>query len=193
MRRTTLMIACVGLVALSAQAQVHRCKDATGKIIYTDQPCVTGQYGVQIERQRSQAEIQQEREQAYDAEIRKQERRLAEQERAFIQQQNASQQPIRPNYNQPTESWQDRKNRENAATSAGSITNNGGRWDAQAEALRREEAKRRAAAAPPIITHCDPGFCYDDKGGVYHKAGPNFLTGPNGRACHGSGTTWQCS
>lgn len=193
MRLITIAIAFAGLSALSAGAQVHRCKDATGKIIYTDQPCVAGQSGVQIERQRSQAEIQQEREQAYDAEIRKQERRLAEQERAFIQQQNASPQPTRPTYNQPTESWQDRKNKENAATSAGSITNSGGRWDAQAEAQRREEARRRAAAAPANITHCDPGFCYDNKGGVYHKAGPGFMTGPNGRTCHQTGTSWNCN
>lgn len=89
--------------------------------------------------------------------------------------------------------WQSRKDRENAATSASSITNNGGRWDSNAEAARKEEARRRAAAAPAVMTHCDPGFCYDNKGGVYHKVGPGVMTGPNGRACHQAGATWNCN
>lgn len=88
--------------------------------------------------------------------------------------------------------WQSRKDRENAATSAASITRNGGKWDAKAEAERREDARRRGAATPPIITHCDPGFCYDDKGGTYHKVGPDTMTGPNGRPCHRAGNTWNC-
>lgn len=90
--------------------------------------------------------------------------------------------------------WQSRKNRENAATSASSITRNGGRFDERAEAERRQQALERAAQQPPTtFTHCDPGFCYDNKGGVYHKAGPNILTGPNGRTCNRSGNVWNCN
>ena len=40
-------------LASPASAQVNRCKDAGGKIIYSDKPCDTGQTGRQIERQRT--------------------------------------------------------------------------------------------------------------------------------------------
>lgn len=190
----TAIITCLGFAALSANAQVHRCKDASGKTVYSDQPCATGQAGALIERQRSQAEIRREREQAYNAELQKQERRIAEQERTLSQQQRAAQQlPAQVLPTQQTEGWQERKDRENARTSATSTTNNGGRFDASAEAARKEEARRRAAAAPATITHCDPGFCYDDRGAVYHKAGPDFMTGPNGQACYRAGTAWNCN
>lgn len=192
MRWRTIAAACLGLAALSAGAQVHRCKDATGKTVYSDQPCAAGQAGQQIERQRSQAEIMQERDQAYEAELRKQDRRMSEQERALAQQQRGSMQAPPPVALQPAQGWQERKDQQNAATSAASITRNGSRFDANAEAQRREEARRRAAQQPPSITHCDPGFCYDDKGGVYHKAGPDFMTGPNGRTCSRAGNMWNC-
>lgn len=192
MRNTVIAFAFLSVLTTSASAQVHRCKDATGKTIYSDQPCAAGQVGGQIERQRTRAEIMQEREQAYEAELRKQDRKLAEQERARAQQPRGGQ-PMPTAPVQQVEGWQERKDRENAATSARSIMNNGGRWDSNAEAARKEEARRRAAAAPPIITHCDPGFCYDNNGGVYHKSGPNFMTGPNGRTCHSVGTMWNCN
>ncbi|MFN7155240.1 MAG: DUF4124 domain-containing protein [Acidovorax sp.] len=198
MRWRTIALTYLCLAAVSAGAQVNRCKDASGKIIYSDQPCATGQSGMQIERQRSREEILQEREQAYEAELRKQERRMAEQDRALSQQQRgAAQSP--PAVMQPTEGWQERKNRENAATSAKSITNNGGQWDAEAQARRaaerREAARKEEAANPPpaIITNCNTGFCYDNQGGVYHKSGQNFMTGPNGRTCHRAGNSWNCN
>ena len=50
-------------LASPSYAQVNRCKDASGKTIYSDKPCDTGQTGRQIERQRTQAEIYQERDQ----------------------------------------------------------------------------------------------------------------------------------
>ncbi len=165
MRWSTTAIACLGLAALSASAQVHRCKDAAGKIIYSDQPCATGQVGGQIERQRSRAEIIQERDQAYDAELRKQERRLAEQERVWAEPQRHAQPSQAPSVPQVRDDWQSRKDQENAAASARSITKNGGRWDTRAEAERaqerRNEARRRDAEQPgaSIITHCNTGFC----------------------------------
>jgi len=62
---------------------------------------------------------------------------------------------------------------------------------------RREKEARRTAQEqqrpkPTVITHCDPGFCYDDTGGVYHKSGPDFMTGPSGKTCHRTGTFWNC-
>jgi len=85
--------------------------------------------------------------------------------------------------------WQSRKNRENAATSSSSISSNGGRWDAKAEAEREAIARQRAFA----FTHCDNSYCYDNGGGVWHRNGPDYLHGPNGRACSRSGSFWNCN
>lgn len=79
MRWKTIAIACLGLAALSVNAQVHRCKDVAGKTFYSDRPCEVGQTGQMIERPRSQGEIMQERQLAAEANDRKYERRSAEQ------------------------------------------------------------------------------------------------------------------
>lgn len=89
--------------------------------------------------------------------------------------------------------WQSRKDRENAATSSASITRNGGKWDAKAEAERRAEAQRRAAAQPLTgLTHCDQGFCYGNNGQVYSRSGNDVLVSPEGKTCRRSGSTWYC-
>lgn len=93
--------------------------------------------------------------------------------------------------------WQSRKNRENAATSASSITRNGGRFDANAEAARAQERRNAARQmqaqqpAPSTITRCNGGACYDNMGGVYHRQGDN-LTGPQGQVCTRQGPNWRC-
>lgn len=198
----TIAIAGLGLAALSAGAQVHRCKDAMGKTVYSDQPCAAGQAGQQIERPRSQAEIMQEREQAYEAELLKQDRRMTEQERTQAQQQRTVQLPA-PVANQPAEGWQERKNRENAATSARSITKDRGRWDEKAEteraAIRREEARRAAAAAAAAeadsvstITTCNGASCTDTLGKTYTRNG-GFLNRSDGRVCTALGNQVKCN
>lgn len=178
------------LAATVASAQVNRCKDATGKLMYSDRPCDAGQAGVQVQRQRSHTEIMQERELAYEAESRKQERRSAEQEREFMEQerrirlQQAQQQA---QTQQPANDWQSRKDRENAATSASSITNNGGRWDERARA-ERDAYNRR----PTVITDCTARSCFDNKGREYRRVGNTQLIAPNGRYCWLIGNTWNC-
>lgn len=77
---TALALSAVFTVNLS-YAQVNRCQDANGKVIYSDKPCASGQRGGQIERAKTQDEIFSERVQAYEAENRKQERALAAQQR----------------------------------------------------------------------------------------------------------------
>jgi hypothetical protein len=57
----------------------------------------------------------------------------------------------------------------------------------------RKRQLNNQANNPTTITHCNSGFCYDNLGGVYHRNGPNFMTGPNGQACHGAGTAWNCN
>ncbi len=43
------------------------------------------------------------------------------------------------------------------------------------------------------ITGCDGGICRDAQGGLYHRNGPNFMTGPNGATCHKNGPQWVCN
>ncbi len=62
----------------STAAQVHRCKDASGKTIYSDAPCASGHTGTMIERQKSQEAIYEERIRAEEATERKQLRRERE-------------------------------------------------------------------------------------------------------------------
>lgn len=88
--------------------------------------------------------------------------------------------------------WQSRKDRENAATSAASITNNGGRWDAKAEA---ERARARAQQSGPRftahLTNCGGGFCNDEYGNSYTISG-QMLIRQDGKACTTSGNLVDC-
>ena len=197
MKSRSFIIFCTALIALSASAQVHRCKDGSGKLIFSDRPCDVGQAGEQIIRKPSPAEIRREREQALEAEARKQDQRLAEQERELRQSQGQAQiapMPL-PAGQQPKDDWQARKNRENAQTSASSITNNQGRWDAKAEAeraaQRREELRRRQAAQKQFMLTCTAGMCTDEWGATYSGSGA-FLTRSDGRSCSVMGNTAQC-
>lgn len=191
----TIAFICVGFFAVSASAQVHRCKDVTGKLVFSDRPCESGQTGGQIKRAPTREEILQERAQANDAEARKQDRRMAESERDWEDSRRRGATPAALNApGQPVNDWQSRKDRDNAATSARSISNDGGRWDRGAEAERKEAAKRKAEQIPAsTISHCDAGFCYDNKGGTYHKVGPDLMSGPNGKTCQKSANVWICN
>ncbi len=208
MRRTTFAaLVAISALSLPASAQVHKCKDASGKTIYTDAPCASTQKGELIERRRTHTEIYQERMEAAQAENRKQERRLAEQDQErqeqWRRQLATSQQPTQPRH----KGYAERLAERNAGVSAGSITNSGGKWDqaAERERDRRKQAQRdrehRDAAHMPApntpqptnITRCDSGFCHDNTGGVYHRVGPDFMTSPNGRSCHRNGDIWNCN
>lgn len=195
----SLVVALTGLAPV-AHAQVFKCQGPGGKLVYSDRPCDASSTGGLVQRERTFEEKLQEREQAYEAEARKQDRRQAEQEREWETKRQQSMQPLpAPVVRHSGNDWARRKELENAATSASSVTNNGGSWDkaaeAQREQQRREDARRRAAQTPPAtnITHCAGGFCYDNQGGVYHGATPNFMTGPNGRPCHRAGNMWNCN
>ena len=80
--RWKTIVACFVLActAVSAVAQVHRCKDAAGKTIYTDAPCQVGQAGVLVESKKTREEILEERLQAAEANERKYRQQAAERE-----------------------------------------------------------------------------------------------------------------
>ena len=209
------LIYCIAIalagVTTAIQAQVFKCAAPGGKTVYSDQPCDSRSAGGMIERQRTQEEIYREREQAYTTETLKQQRYMAERDRELMEQ---TRQPIQaPTVRHSGNDWQKRKDLENARTSAGSIMNNGGRWDGAAEAERarvqQEEARRRAAKAaaemaqqeaaqpkPTRITSCIGYNCWDDQGGTYNRAtgSDNLMIGPKGQQCRWFAPTkqWQC-
>ena len=79
MRTSQLMgIALCAVMISTAQAQVHRCTNAAGQSIYTDAPCAEGQTSKLVERQKSAAEIAQERANADAATDRKYRAQAAE-------------------------------------------------------------------------------------------------------------------
>lgn len=189
----------LALAAPLAQAQVFKCAAPGGRTVYSDSPCSGGSTGGMVERERTYQEKLQERQMAYEAEMLKQERRMAQQQREWAEQDRAMQYQPAP-VARPGNDWQSRKDRENARTAASSITRNGGRWDEAAESQRREDARARARANPPRptdITNCHGslygGFCTDNQGGTYQRSGRDFMTGPNGQACHRAGNIWNCN
>ncbi|UIS65481.1 hypothetical protein [Acidovorax phage AP1] len=85
--------------------------------------------------------------------------------------------------------WQSRKDRENAAASASSITRNGGRWDEKAERDRRYRQ-----TAPRFTAHlsgCGPASCTDEFGNTYSPSG-SVLIRQDGYACNRIGSLVEC-
>ena len=80
-------------LSMPAFAQVYQCKDASGKISYTDAPCTQQQTGRVVEREKTADEIQSERRQADEALERKQRAKDSDraQQRLDIQQERARQ------------------------------------------------------------------------------------------------------
>ena len=194
--------------AMQASAQVHRCKDASGKLTYSDQPCASGQNGEIIERQKSREQILEERLQAAEANERKYRSQAAQQEvQMFEQQQRLS---VMPPSRQPaaqdkaasrqckeaqkelefvssirTLSQNEKRMRTNAA-----ITSVNAACGSNTQ-LMQEPPK--VVVQPTHITHCDSAFCYDSRGTALHRTGTDLLTGPNGRTCHRTGSIWNCN
>ncbi len=99
-----------------AHGQVYRCKDATGKLNFSDRPCDSGQSGTLIQRQRSQEAIQQERMEAAEAQFQKEVRRSMESPQTNQTPMRATA-PVSPAVNQ----WACRKAKDNYQTAAGGM------------------------------------------------------------------------
>lgn len=74
----SLLVAAAFMAPLTGSAQVFKCKNAQGQAIYSDKACSTTQSGGLLERRRTFEEKMQEREQAYAAQVSKEERRALE-------------------------------------------------------------------------------------------------------------------
>ncbi len=85
--------------------------------------------------------------------------------------------------------WQSRKDRENAATGASSITRNGGRWDERAERDRRYRPNTPRFSAH--ITSCTGGSCIDEFGNTYSQGGVSLIR-YDGLQCTRIGNLVEC-
>lgn len=203
------VVLALATACLSAFAQVYRCPDkATGKLTYSDAPCSDGQ---QIVRQRTPEEQLLDAERA---ELARQRIQLSNERAAVHQQQRDV--VSQPRYSGPSQPAVDpflcrKAEREvNVAsnTQTGSPTDKRRRMNAAIIAMNNACGKNTEliqepsktvvtgssdAPRPTSITNCHGGFCYDNTGGVYHRSGNDFLTGPSGRSCHRAGTNWICN
>ena len=205
------MLVALVVFAPATSAQVHKCKDAAGKTIYTDAPCTAGQSGGMIERQRTQSEIYQERIQAAEANERKYRSQAATRDAQMLEQQQR--QALAPAGGQVV--VQDKASSRECKEAQKELE-----FVSSIRTIPQDEKRMRTNAAiarvnascgsntqlmqePPKvivrphratnITNCNSGFCYDDRGDVYHRSGADFMTGPNGRTCHRAGAMWNCN
>ena len=207
MRTSQLMgIALCAVVISTAQAQVHRCTNAAGQSIYTDAPCAEGQTSKLVERQKSAAEIAQDRanaDAATDRKCRAQAAERAQQDAPPSSPSQASTQtplaatPACKNAQKEMEfvssirtlSQDEKRMRTNAA-----IANVNAACGTNTPLM--QEPPKVIVKANPVITHCDGGFCYDDAGAVYKKNNADSITAGDGRVCTksaGSAASWRCS
>lgn len=196
-----------------ADAQVHRCTDAAGKLTFSDRQCAGSQRGELLHRRPSERDIIQERKKAYGAELLKQERRIAEQERDWQDQQRRAQAPHPAQVvGAAAPGWQNSHEQRNDRVSASSITKNGGAWDSAAEERRkreRREAQMRLAAQNPVqdssssrppvdMARCTSQTCQDAQGKSYTRVptNPNLMYGPDRSTCNKNGDSngggWLC-
>lgn len=195
-----------------AYAQVFKCTSSAGHVSYSDQPCSHGHSGALLARERSWQDIVQERHTAAQAEMRKERGRAAERQRRLQedeqrrarQLQASAQQAPRLKADTPecraakkdldfvasiqTLRDGEKRARMNSATVAVNVA------CGLDMPLERESSGARpyARPQPTNITHCVPGFCYDNLGTAYHRQGPDFMATPAGRRCHRTGSTWNC-
>ena len=179
-----LLLACSIFAASAAQAQIYKCKDENGRLLLSDKPCASGAL---LQRKATTEEIAQDDLRAFEANLNKQERRNREASREASKQMESarSQQYAPPNAASQHQSYEERLAQRNAGVKsilAPSKVPSG-----------RPAPNPPPTPAPTTFTNCGGGFCTDNFGGTYHQVSQDFMTGPNGQACHRSGTVWNCN
>lgn len=137
-------------LASPGYAQVHRCKDASGKLSFSDRPCDSGQSGALIQRKRSQDEIEQERLQAAEAQYQKEARRAREENGTASV---ATSVGAVQGSAQPVSDWACRNAQRNFDVTASGSSHSA---KAKAEALRDEEKKVNKACGTNSTLYANP-------------------------------------
>lgn len=170
MRISICLITLVMGFAPTAHSQVFKCAGPDGRMVYIDRPCSGETAGRMLLRERTFEEKVAEREQAYIAEMRKQERRAIEQEREMFEEHRRRREELRAmqerQYQPQHKGYEERLRERNASVQS---------------TLRPPP---RPARPPSHLTAtpgnnppgCDSNFCHDNMGGVYSRHGPNSTT-----------------
>lgn len=171
------------MMASGANAQVHRCKDPSGQLVYSDRPCGSGQAGGLIESRKSDRAIYEERVRAYEAEARKQDRYAAEREQEMRQQSYQAQYP-QAAYPQQ-KGYAERLAERNSGVQSNLTPRPG---------APRSETGYVPPEAPPAFPRqtgrieCTGGVCKDRQGNRYEPEGNgNFRDKSTGNRCKANG------
>jgi hypothetical protein len=180
MRWNMIAVACLGLAAVSASAQVHRCKQTDGKMVYSDQPCAQGHTGGVILPDPSVREVAWEQ-----ARNRAQGKgtpnsapcRAAKEELAQL----VALRTLSPEEKRIRLEGQETR----VAAACGTV--------APGASQPPLAARAPADSAPVVIVYCDAGLCHDNQGGVHMKSGPDQVDPATGRNCARVGTQTVCT
>ncbi|EJE49119.1 hypothetical protein PMI14_06471 [Acidovorax sp. CF316] len=183
MRWRTLALACLGLAALSAGAQVHRCKQPDGKMVYSDQPCTRSQTGGVILPDPTVREVawEQARNRAQGAGTANSAPcRTAKEELAQL----VGLRTLAPEEKRIRVQAQETR----VAAACGTEPAAGAPPTPVAG-----KAPAATASAPVVLIYCDAGLCHDNKGGVHMKSGPDFVDPASGKRCARVGAQTLCT
>ena len=202
------------LVASTSHAQVHRCKGADGKMVYSDAPCVSSSTGGVIQLQDNVIETHMDRE--------RNERYLQEQQQERQQSQPRPMPPQRrPVVTAPADrvggTNADRNspecqlairnaNTQSAAASPSKIDNDRaeasrvcgynpwpGKTASEIDAENRRSAalERASRNRTGVVRDCDAGGCWDTQGMRYNGSGQTLIRA-DGQACRRVGNLLEC-
>lgn len=196
MRHIALCFLLASAFTQYAEAQVFKCAGANGKIVYSDRACDQNASGGIIMREPTLEEKIREREEAYAAEMRKQDRRAIEQERELIEQERreiAERREMMERRYQPEHKGYEERLRERNASVRSTVKPPPPQWRRAPSQHAQNDDNSNRKPSPSVITHCAGGFCHDNQGGVYHQHGNGTtMTGPNGGTCIQTGASVQC-
>lgn len=179
MKTARWLLACGLLAAGAAQAQVYKCTDSSGHVVFSDRGCTNSQSGGVVqkrttERQRMQADWD-----AYVANNEKLMRREREQEQeaakaAFYAEEHARQAAAANNAHSEYTSKQ-QKQRDSVRS----------RFDPPKTLAERGLPSRPAPPpnTPSQIVSCDGGGCMDTNGNRLNNAGGGNFTSTDGKFC----------
>lgn len=175
------------IMASGVNAQVHRCKDSSGQLMFSDRPCSSGQAGGLIEARKSDRAIYEERVRAFEAEAKKQDRYAAERENELRRQSSQSQYPL-PMQSQ-RKGFAERLAERNSAVQSNLIPSPG-----RPQGNQRYEPPEVLPVLPPKSPsmngriECSYGVCKDRSGNRYEPDGfGNFKDKTTGNRCKPNG------
>lgn len=186
MRHIALCFLLTAAFTQYAEAQVFKCAGANGKIVYSDRACDQNASGGMIMREPTLEEKIREREEAYAAEIRKQDRRAIEQERELIEQQRreiAERREMMERRYQPQHKGYEERLRERNASVRSVLT----------DPKENRNRSKSSGGKTTTATQCSHNQCTDNEGTLYTTGGgTSMYNTKTGAVCTLAGTAIFC-